>query len=194
MRINRLEAHDRLLSLKKEKDQIQQGAEDCKYKNPLSQALLTQADYIYIFAHKREIGSDEKIAILQQDIRECLLNPSLPRRYKSIEEVPHFRILWQPRLVKPEPQENSMLFRTKKDSNDFEVFWVLPPAELWGQHKKGNLTEEDIVIKSIAMFKNNKEELRKPHPEDLPLERVRSIYLSLKGAKQEDFDPIKLDF
>lgn len=184
MKIDRLDAHDRLLSLKKESENIQQGAYECKYRNPLSLALYEHSDYIYLFAHKREIGLDEKVAIFQQDIRDCLLNPSLHRRFLTLSDVPHFRILWQPRLTRPEPQENSMLFRAKKGDNSFEVCWIIPQKELWGQNKKGNMLSDDIVEISIHLFRNDKNRLSEPHHEDLPDKRVKQIYQSLKGKKK----------
>ena len=76
MKINRLEAHDRLLHFKNDQNStIQQGAEDCLKKNPLSLALQDHSPYIYIFAHPR-----------------------------TADDGVNKRLLWQPRLTKPKAQ------------------------------------------------------------------------------------------
>lgn len=183
MLVNKLDAHDRLLVAKKEENIIQQGFEDCKYRNPIAQAMFEHSDYIYIFAHKREVGMDEKITKFNKDLNEFLINPSYTRRYSSIQDIPSFRILWQPRLTKPTPQENSFLFRTLKNSNDVEVYWIIPPSELWGQNKKGNMTEDPIIMESIHLFKNNREQLSEPHEKDLPLEKVKHILKKICSKK-----------
>lgn len=191
MIINPLEAHDRLLIAKKEENIIQKGFEECKYRNPIAQALFDYSDYIYIFAHKREIQLDEKITKFNQDLNESLINPSYIRKYSDVRDVPTFRILWQPRLTKPTPQENSFLFRTTKNSNDVEVYWIIPPRELWGQNKKGNMTEDPIISESIHLFQNNREKLAEPHEKDLPLEKVKQILkIICSKRKKKKFNPI----
>ena len=137
--INRLDAHDRLEHLKKEQSvNIFQGAEDCLKTNPDSLGLQEYSPYIYIFAHPR-----------------------------TSEDGYSKRLIWQPRLTKPRPQENSYLFRAISKSDILEIFWIIPPIEHWGQYKKGNVTESDIVCWSIHQFQNNREKMGEPEQEDL---------------------------
>ncbi len=191
MKINRLEAHDRFLIAKQEENVIQKGFEECRFRNPDALALFEYSNYIYIFAHKREVGSDEKIQKFNKDLHKSIVDPDYKRKYTSIDQVESFRVLWQPRLTKPDPQTNSYLFRVKRDSTDVEVYWILPPEELWGQNKKGNITEDEIISESINKFKNNKSEMSLPHPEDLPLEKVKEIIVSIcNKRKAKGFQPI----
>lgn len=148
MKINRLETHDRLLFFKKDQEaNIYQGLEDCLKKNPLSLALQDRSHYVYIFAHPRT--ADDGVTK---------------------------RMLWQPRLGKPKPQSNSYLFRAKSHSDILEICWIIPSRELWGQYKKGNVTEHEWVNWSIDQFINHPEDLAKPFEDDFSEERIKQIY------------------
>lgn len=190
MKLNRLDTHDRLLIAKKEADVIQKGFEECKFRNPLALALLEYSNYIYVFGHKKEVGLDEKKDIFTQDLNESLINPYYKRKYTTFSDIPSFRILWQPRLTKPEPQPNSYLFRTLKDNLDVEVYWIIPPKELWSQYKKGNMIQDDIIGQSIYKIRNNPDELSAPHKDDLSEEKVRQIYTILKNNKTPVFEMV----
>jgi hypothetical protein len=151
MKIQRLETHDRLLHfIKDQSNTISQGCEDCLKKNPLSLALQDHSPYIYIFAHPR-----------------------------TAEDGITKRMLWQPRLTKPQAQTNSYLFRAKSKSDIVDICWMIPPPELWDQYIKGNVTESDIVRYSITMFKENKAKLEEKESDDLLEYQVQSIYASL---------------
>ncbi len=102
MKILRLDAHDRLEHLKKDQSNtITQGCEDCLKKNPDSLALQSHCHYVYIFAHPRTIELDERIALFNEDWKNSLIDPLYVRKYKTLEDVPNTRLLWQPRLTKP---------------------------------------------------------------------------------------------
>lgn len=147
MKINRLEAHDRLEHLIEDQSaNIFQGAEDCLKKNPLSLALQDKCPYIYMFAHPRT--HDDGI---------------------------NKKLFWQPRLSIPEPQINSYLFRVNSNTDLIEVCWILPPKEMWDQYKKGNVTESNWALWSINQYVNDKKLLSKPHPEDWPEEKTKLI-------------------
>jgi len=148
MKLNVLDAHDRLLEIKKKESiTISQGAEDCLKKNPLSLALQEKSPYIYMFAHPRtEPDGNGK------------------------------RMFWQPRLTKPKAQTNSYLFRAISKSDSIEICWLLPSEDTWGQNKKGNVAENELVEWSINMYKYKKKELEEPHPDDLPEARMKTIY------------------
>lgn len=158
MKINILEAHDRLLHFKKDQSNtIQQGCEDCLKSNELSLALQDKSHYIYIFAHPRT--SDDG--------------------FKK-------RLLWQPRLTKPKPQTNSYLFRATSHTDLIEICWILPPEEMWGQYEKGLVTENEIVMWSIDQYKNNRESLAKDHPEDLLDSQAFNIMKNIVIEKNQD--------
>lgn len=147
MKIDRFETHDRYAHFLKEQDvNIAKGAEDCLKRNDLSLALQEKSPYIYIFAHSR-----------------------------TSDDGSGKRMLWQPRLSRPHPQTNSYLFRARSKTDEIEVCWIIPPREMWGQYKKGNVTESEVVNWSIAQFTENKKQLGMPDPDDLPEERGRQI-------------------
>lgn len=157
MKLNRLETHDRLLHLiKDQSEKVQQGAEECLKKNPLSLAYQDRSPYVYIFGHARthDNGVDK-------------------------------RLLWEPRLTKPTPQSNSFLFRAISKTDNMEVCWILPPFETWSQYKKGNVVESDDVSWSIYQYQNNREELAKPFPDDLPDEKCKQILLEIAREMEE---------
>ncbi len=151
MKLNRLETHDRLQSLKMDQAlNISQGADDCLKKNPLSLALQNHSPYIYIFAHPR-----------------------------TADDGFTKRMLWQPRLTKPKAQTNSYLFRAKSKTDVIEICWLLPPKEMWEQYEKGNITESEWVRWSINQFVCNCMEMEKPFPDDLSDERAKHIYATV---------------
>lgn len=148
MKVNRLETHDRLEHFVKDQAiNIAQGASDCLKKNPLSLALQEKSPYIYIFAHPRTADD-------------------------GVTKV----MYWQPRLTRPEAQTNSYLFRAQSKTDIMEVCWLIPPEEMWGQYKKGNVTEHEYVTWSIEQFKKNKKGLEKKEPDDHEDHICKMIY------------------
>lgn len=124
----------------------------------------------YIFAHKRTILYDERVAL-------WLANPS---RYTSLEQVPHTRLIWQPRLTKPEAQENSMLFKVNpKKAEEVKILWILPEKEKFNAFKKGNLFENTVIGESIESFLNDKEKMEEPEKDDLDQFQMREIYRAI---------------
>jgi hypothetical protein len=151
MKIQRLETHDRLEHLKKDQGiNIFQGAEDCLKKNRLSVGLQQYSPYVYLFAHPR-----------------------------TADDGVNKRMIWQPRLTKPKAQTNSYLFRAISNTDQLEVCWLLPPKEMWSQYRKGNVTENELVLWSIKMFSSHRLVLEKSDPEDLNDEKVRQIYITV---------------
>jgi len=156
MKLNRLEAHDRLLHFKKDQGiNIFKGAEECLKENPLSLTLQQHCPYIYIFAHPRT--DDDGVTK---------------------------RMLWQPRLTRPQAQTNSYLFRAISHTDLIEVCWLLPPSELWAKYEKGKITGDETILWCIQKFRNDRKELEKAHPEDLSDERIKQIYLSTFQNKE----------
>lgn len=151
MKLNRLETHDRLKHFIKDQSiNVFQGAEDCLKRNPDSLAIQEKSPYVYIFAHPRT--------------SDC-------GNYK--------RMLWQARLSIPKAQTNSYLFRAISKTDLIEVVWLIPPREMWSQYDKGKVTESNETAWSIEMFKHQREELEKPHPDDMSQEKAWEILKSI---------------
>lgn len=89
------------------------------------------------------------------------------------------RLIWQPRLTKPKAQTNSMLFKAYPGTDNIKVLWIIPAKEMWGQYKKGNVTESQIVSDSIESFKTKREDLEASEPDDLTEAQIRGIYAEI---------------
>jgi hypothetical protein len=153
MKIERLETHDRYLHfMKSQWETISQGASDCMIRNPNSREIQNFLPYVYIFAH--------------------------PRLHDNGRDT---RLLWQARLFRPKPQTNSYCFRGISHTDKLEICWLLPPREMWGQYKKGNVTESDDTSWSIWQFTHNRKALEAPHPDDWSEETIKN---KLKGFKK----------
>jgi hypothetical protein len=181
MKIKKLDAHDRLLEFEKQSDLISEGCADCIKNRPVEFGNHP----FYIFAHQREISIDERVAMLNQDIYECLVNPLYMRRYVSLKDVPTARLIWAPRLTKPAAQTNSMLFKAYPPSDNIKVIWIIPPRELWAQYRKGNLTENQVVHQSIESFDSNRSELEAKEPDDVPEKKADQIYRQIALNKSK---------
>lgn len=180
MKVNILDAHDRLLHYQKQAEYITQGCEDCIKNRPKEFENYP----FYIFAHKRTVEPDERISIYSQDVQMSLRYPSqYTRKYPSIENVPSTRIIWVPRLTKPEAQENSMLFRNTPPGGDIEVIWVLVDSGMENQSIKGNMTESESVITSTKLFRTNRGLLEKKEDGDVSEERAKEIYRQIAYNK-----------
>lgn len=89
------------------------------------------------------------------------------------------RLIWQPRLTRPKPSTNSMLFKAYPVEDLVKVIWMIPSPELWPQFRKGNITENKTVLDSIAAFLHNRSSLEKNEPDDLTDEQIDKIYKDL---------------
>ncbi len=145
MKIDPLDAHDRLEHLKKDQaDNLFAGVEECRLRNPNAVDMQKYFPYIYIFAHPR-----------------------------TAEDGVTKRMIFQPRLFKPYPQTNSYLFRLFSNTDLVEIIWLLPPRELWSQYEKGKVTENEDVVISIYNFLHNREELADPHCDDWEEDKLK---------------------
>jgi len=186
MKVNILESHDRLLELHKQADYISQGCQDCIDNRPQEFGQLP----FYIFGHRREIGMDERYNLFVEDLHAVLsdMTGTCKRKYNSIGDTPSHRFIWMPRLSKPTPQTNSMLFKYYPENDVIHVKWLLPAEELWGQYEKGNVTEQSIVESSINMYRNNPRELAYREEDDISDERADFIYKEIaRNKKGENF-------
>lgn len=186
MKVTRTDAHDRLLQLQSQGDHISQGCMDCIANAPEEFTMP-----YYIFAHPRTIDIDERKAMYSQDVRECLMNPSLPRRFKSVEDTPSTRFIWMPRLTKPKAQTNSMLFKYYPGTDNIKVIWMIPDRSMWPAYQKGKMTESSMIGQSIFDFENNRSHLEDREPDDLCEEDVNRIYAMVsKNSYYKKFKPI----
>jgi hypothetical protein len=171
MKIDRLETYDRLLEFSKQADYISQGCSECIRNRPYQFTMP-----FYIFAHSRTIEIDERISIFDHDVISSHIDPLYVRKYRSLADVPTARLIWSPRLSKPIPQPNSMLFRAFPPSESVQIFWMLPAKELWEQYEKGLMLQNKEVIESIHMFKNDYARMAAPEIDDLPEDVIQAIY------------------
>jgi len=165
MKVNVLDAHDRYIHFIHDQwSVVTEGVEECLKKNSLSLAIQHHCPYVYIFGH-----------------------------FRTHEDGVTRRLVWQPRIVRPEPQPNSFLFRAKSNSEELEICWVLPDEKMWNQYKKGNITEDsDIIQWSIGMYQHKIQELRNPMKEDLSDEKAKQVMLSIARDFEQQAQLAKL--
>jgi hypothetical protein len=92
------------------------------------------------------------------------------------------RLIWQPRLTKPKAQTNSMLFKAYPGTDKVKVIWMIPDRALWGQYKRGLVTENQTVSESIYDFENNRKKLEDPESDDLSDHAIDLIYKEISKA------------
>lgn len=85
-------------------------------------------------------------------------------------------LIWQPRLTKPKPQTNSMLFKAYPGTDNIKIIWMIPVRELWDQYDKGLITENKIVKDSIHSFRFTREKLEIAEDDDYSEEQINKIY------------------
>lgn len=95
---------------------------------------------------------------------------------RTMEDAATKRLIWQPRLTKPLPETNSMLFKGYPNTDLVKIMWMIPAPELWSQYEKGKITHNALVLECIEKFKNNIEELKKKEDDDLSDEQIDQIY------------------
>jgi hypothetical protein len=172
MKLNKLETHDRYLEFNKQADYISQGCRDCIFNRPKEFENYP----FYIFAHKREFQIDERQTMYIDDLQKSLIDPSYKRKYNHISQVPTHKLIWQPRLTKPVPEVNSMLFKSYPQIDQIRIIWMIPAPELFNEYKKGDMIENEIVKNSIYDFENNKIKLAAKEADDLSDDTINSIY------------------
>jgi hypothetical protein len=194
MKLDKLETHDRLLSFQKQADYITEGCNECIRNRPEEFKNYP----FYIFAHQRSLELDERIALYNQELLRCnrytgsLLLPS-PSKYKTLEDVPTARLIWEPRINKPKAQTNSMLFRAYPPTDRIDIIWMLPSRELWGQYLEDKLTNNSTICESIDKFINNRESLEKDEPDELPEAKRLQIMCEIgRNARARKEKPMPL--
>ncbi len=168
MKLNRLETHDRLVHFNSQEFDIGQTCQKIINSRPFGDHPF------YICCHKRQLGLDERWDLFNKSLIE---NPNT-----RFEDIPTDRMIWQPRLTKPVPQENSMLFKGYPGTDNVKVIWMIPAKELWSQFEKGKMTENKVVWESIHEFKNHKDRMGQREDDDLCDEAICKIYESISRA------------
>jgi hypothetical protein len=171
MKIDRLEAHDRFIQFTKHDFDIGNTCQDIINSRPFG------THNFYIFAHKREIGLDERVSLYNQAL--------FSGQFTEFDKIPNARIIWQPRLTKPKAQPNSMLFKAYPGSDNIKVIWMLPAEELWDQYTKEKMTQNQVVSESIYDFKNNRKKLESKEDDDLSDDQIDAIYKELSMNANE---------
>jgi hypothetical protein len=102
------------------------------------------------------------------------------------------RLIWQPRLSRPKPQTNSMLFKAYPGTDIVKIIWMLPARELWDTFKKGQMTENADIRESIDTFENNRQVLEKPEDDDLSDMEIDAIYqqMAIEAKRKQRMDSI----
>lgn len=86
------------------------------------------------------------------------------------------RLIWQPRLTRPKPATNSMLFKAYPGTDIVKVIWMIPAREMWDQYTMGKMLENKTVCDSIHDFQYDRQKLEMKEEDDLPDEKVDQIY------------------
>jgi len=165
MKIKRADAHDRFLHVRNQDFDMGQTCQNIINQRPFGDRPF------YIFAHKREIALDERTSLF------------FTGGYTTMAEVPSHRMIWQPRLLKPSAQENSMLFKAYPGTDNIRVIWMIPQRELWAQYEKGKMTENKTVWESIDAFKHRKNELEAREEDDPTDQEALEIYRQILHEK-----------
>lgn len=157
MKLNRLETHDRFLSFQKQQDEISKGLMDCIANVPDA----VQCPF-YAYAHSRQVSYDEKVSILKM----------------GYQQAPAERLIWSPRITKPQPTPNSYLFLCRKDTDVIEIIWMLPKAELWDQYAPGQICHNENIWISIQNYKHDPIAMAQPDkngPDERAIEHFRMV-------------------
>lgn len=88
-------------------------------------------------------------------------------------------LIWQPRLTKPKPQTNSMLFKGYPGTDIVKIIWMIPAREMWSQYRQGVITENRMVYDSIRDFQYNIKKLEEREDDDMSEDQVNAIYREL---------------
>ena len=86
------------------------------------------------------------------------------------------RIIWQPRLSRPKPQTNSMLFKAYPGTDIIKIIWLIPAREMWSQFEDGKVTENKTIYDCIRDFEFDRQKLEKNEDDDLSDEEIDQIY------------------
>ena len=143
--------------------------------------------------HDRLLEYTKQKDYISEGIRECILNRPEEFGNRPFYVFAHLRthengylkrLVWQPRLKKPKSQTNSMLFKAYPPSDKIKVIWMIPERSQWGQYQRGNITQDDLTVKSIMMFQTDRETLERKEEDDLEDFQIDDIYIAISANLQ----------
>jgi len=104
------------------------------------------------------------------------------------------RLIWQPRLTKPQAQTNSMLFKAYPGTDVLKVIWMIPAPEMWSQYSQGLICANKTVSESIQDFQHNRAKLEAKEPDDLSDEQIDAIYkeISFHARQQKSKEAVQI--
>lgn len=165
MKLDLFDTHDLFLEFKKNTDLIYEGCMECLKNVPESINFP-----FYVYAHSRQIGIDEKMAIIE--------DPTIPFSQKKADE----RLIWMPRVTKPRASPNSYLFLIVKRPDLVKICWFLPKEELWPMYDKGKMTYNEEILTSIQNYKYARNQLNEPD-KDGPNEHEALAFRRIYGEE-----------
>jgi len=106
---------------------------------------------------------------------------------RTDENINIKRLIWQPRLSRPKPQTNSMLFKGYPGTDIIKIMWIIPQRELWEQYEKGKVTDNEMIRESIRKFEYDRKSLEVPEDDDLSDAQMDGIYkeLSMEAKRKK---------
>lgn len=106
---------------------------------------------------------------------------------RTHEDGPHKkRLIWQPRLKKPYPTPNTMLFKLYPDTGEVKTMWVLPDDRIWEQFAPRMISYHETIWISIQNYRHHRLELSKPEPDDLTEEEIAKVYRELSHIARQN--------
>lgn len=113
---------------------------------------------------------------------------------RTDENINIKRLIWQPRLTRPKPQTNSMLFKAYPGTDSIKIIWIIPAREMWPEYEKGKITQNEIVYNSIQDFQHNRSVLEANEPDDFSDEKINEIYkeLACEARRRKAMDRLYL--
>lgn len=150
--------------------------------------------------HDRLLQFNKQADYISQGCQDCIKNR--PEEFgghpfyiyahaRTADDGVTKRLIWQPRLCKPQTVEtNSMLFKYYPSTDTVKVIWIIPDERMWKQYNKDNITASKIVIESIHNYKYNRKMLSAAEDDDLSDEKVDAIYtqIALNGQNNKLMD------
>ena len=143
--------------------------------------------------HDRLLVFKKQADYISQGCQDCINN-----RPQEFGKIPFYiwahtrtaddgvtkRLIWMPRLLRPTPELNSMLFKHYPESDVTKICWMIPDKSMWNQYIKKNITESEYVVWSIYQFKHKFDELANPENDDLNDDQAMKIYQEIAFNRQ----------
>lgn len=140
---------------------------------------LLEADDRFLHFKKQDFGTNDQAKKIL-DAKPFGDNPYyIFVHTRQTDKTLDHRVIWQPRILKPIPQLNSMLFRVPRGATAFEVIWIIPPVEIWSEFDKGQINKNEVIQRSIYLFSKRLLELSQGHPDDLSGEEAQNVMFEM---------------